>query len=73
MWLLGIVSIIYVVYQLIKEACEKPIPAENWANKDLMHQDLMNGISIEQHIKYAKQGRYRLPENSPNGNQKFRH
>ena len=32
----GVFVIICALYQLIKEACEKPIPAENFANKELM-------------------------------------
>lgn len=60
MWLLGIICIIYVIVQLIKEACTPTIPAENWANKELMHQDLMSGMSIEEHLKCAQKGRYKI-------------
>ena len=63
--LLGLVSILSTGYQLIKEACEPTIPAENWANKELYHQDLMNGVSSEQRMKNVKNGRYKLVENYP--------
>ena len=59
---LFIASIIGACIQGIKEACQPTIPAENWANKELMHQDLMNGVSAEQRLRYAKQGRYYLPK-----------
>lgn len=63
--LLGLVSLLGTGYQLIKEACEPTIPAENWANKELYHQDLMNGMSVEQRMKNVKNGRYKLVENYP--------
>ena len=66
MWLLGIVSIIYVVYQIIKEALERPIPAENWANMELFQKDISDGVPMKQCVKNAEKGRYYLPpENHP--------
>lgn len=41
----GIFAILYMLFGSIKEKCEPAIPTENWANKELMHQDLMNGVS----------------------------
>ena len=38
----GIIGLIAGAKQLIKEATEKPVPAEYWNNKDLMHKDKMN-------------------------------
>ena len=58
----GIFAILYMIFGGIKEKCEPSIPAENWANKELMHQDLMNGVSAEQRLRYAKQGRYYIPK-----------
>ena len=58
----GIFAILYMLFGGIKEKCEPSIPAENWANKELMHQDLMNGVSAEQRLRYAKQGRYYIPK-----------
>lgn len=63
--LLGLVSILGTGYQLIKEACEPTIPAENWANKELYHQDIMNGVSVEQRMKNVKNGKYKLTETYP--------
>lgn len=58
--LLFITSIIGSCVQVIKEAIEPEIPEENWANKELYHQDLMNGVSVEQCIKNVKNGKYKL-------------
>lgn len=63
--LLGLVSMLGTSYQLIKEACEPTIPAENWANKELYHQDMMNGMSVEERMKNVRNGRYKLVENYP--------
>lgn len=62
--LLGVVCIIGTCYQLIKEACEPTIPAENWANKELYHKDIMDGVSAKQRMKWVEQGRYKLPKQS---------
>lgn len=58
----GIFAILYMLFGGIKEKCEPTIPAENWANKELMHKDLMNGVSAEQRLRYARQGRYYIPK-----------
>lgn len=57
--LLFITSIIGSFVQGVKEAFEPTIPAENWANKELYHQDLMNGVSAEQRMKNVKNGKYK--------------
>lgn len=62
---LFVVSIIGSCYQVIKESFTSVIPAENWANKKLYHQDLMDGISAEQRMKNVKNGKYRLIETYP--------
>ncbi len=59
MWLLGVFSILYTAVQGIKESLEPTIPAENWENKDLHHQDVMNGVPMKQIIKNAQNGKYR--------------
>ena len=51
MYLLGIVAIIFVIIQAIKEACEKPVPAENWANKKLYYKDINDGVPMKQVMK----------------------
>ena len=63
--LLGLISMLGASCQLIKEAFEPTIPAENWANKELYHQDMMNGVSVEQRMKNVKNGRYKLVNNYP--------
>ena len=48
-----------------KEKTTKAIKAENWANKELYYQDVMNGVSAEQRMKNLENGKYRLTENYP--------
>lgn len=62
---LFIASLIGSCYQVIKEKLEPTIPAENWANKELYHQDLMNGVPVEQRMKNLKNGKYKLVEAYP--------
>lgn len=62
---LFIVSLIGSCYQAIKEAFEPTIPANNWANKELYYQDLMNGVSAEQRMKNVKNGKYKVVEKYP--------
>ena len=62
---LFIVSLVTSCYQAIKEALEPTIPADNWANKDLYYEDLMNGVSVEQRMKNVKNGKYKLTETYP--------
>ena len=63
--LLGIVSIISTCVQGIKEACTPSIPAENWANKDLYYEDMMNGVPVKQRLKNVQNGKYKLTETHP--------
>lgn len=53
------------LFKAIKEGLEPTVPAENWANKELYHQDLMNGVSVEQRMKNLKYGKYKLEQNYP--------
>lgn len=62
---LFIASLIGTVVQAIKEASQPTIPAENWANKELIHKDRMNGISEKQFSKNLVNGRYKLTETYP--------
>lgn len=63
--LLFIASIFGTCVQAIKEAKEPVIPAENWANKELYHKDMMNGVSVEERMKNLKNGKYKLTEVYP--------
>ena len=62
---LFVASLIGTCYQAIKGAIEPTIPAENWANQELYHKDLMSGMSVEQCMKNLKNGKYKLTENYP--------
>lgn len=62
---LFLVSLIITCCQLIKEKLTPTIPAENWSNYDLYHQDMMNGISIEERMENLKNGKYKLTETYP--------
>ncbi len=54
-----IVSIIMAVIQLVKEAFEPTIPAENWENKELYYKDILDGVPVEQRMKNVKNGKYK--------------
>lgn len=59
---LGIIGLIAGAKQLIKESTEKPVPAEYWNNKALMHEDKMNpDVSPQQVMKNIKKGKYYSP------------
>lgn len=58
--LLFILSIVCSIVCAIKNACTPEIPAENWANKELYHKDIMDGVPIEQRLKNVKNGKYKL-------------
>jgi hypothetical protein len=60
--LLFVISIIGTAMRIVKEVCTKPIPAENWANKELYHKDIMDGVSIEQRMSNLENGKYKLME-----------
>ena len=62
---LFIASLIGTCYQFIKEACEPVIPAENWANKELIYKDQMNGISEKEFSKNLANGKYKVTETYP--------
>lgn len=62
---LFIASLVGTGYQLIKEAFEKPVPAENWGNKELIYQDRMKGIPEKQILKNVEKGKYIMKEQHP--------
>lgn len=61
----GVVSIIGTIVQAVKESIVPTVPAENWGNKELYHQDMMVGVPIEQRMKNLENGKYRLVETHP--------
>lgn len=60
-----IASLIGSCVQAIKEKFVPTIPAENWANKELYHKDIMDGVSVEQRMKNLKNGKYKMTEAYP--------
>ena len=65
MSLLGIFSIFSTCAQLIKESTTPVISAENWANKDLIHEDTMKGISSKQFQRNLANGKYKMTATYP--------
>lgn len=56
---LFIASLVGNCVELIKEKFAKPIPAENWANRELYNKDLMAGMSADQLMKNVENGKYK--------------
>lgn len=65
MSLLGIFSIFSTIGQIFKESTAPTIPAENWANKELIHQDRMRGISDKEFSRNLANGKYKLTQTYP--------
>jgi len=63
--LAGLLCVGGAIVESIKEKAEPEIPAENWANQDLKHEDIMNGVPMDQIIKNARAGRYKVTEKHP--------
>lgn len=59
---LFIASIIGTCVQAFKEAREPVVPVENWSNKKLYNQDVMNSVPIEQRMKNLENGKYKQVE-----------
>lgn len=62
---LFLASFVGTCIKAIKEACQPKIPAENWANKELYHKDLMSGMSNERLMNNVKYGKYKPTEVHP--------
>ena len=63
--LLFLVPLVGSVIKGVEDATTKIIPAENWANKELYHKDIMAGMTDEQLIKNVENGKYKLTEKFP--------
>lgn len=63
--LLSLVFLTTMIYQGVKDVMTPTIPAENWENKDLYYQDIMNGVSPKQRMINLKNGKYKLTEKYP--------
>ena len=62
---LFIVSIIGSCIDVIKESLEPVITTENWTNKELYNEDIMNGVPIEQCMKNLRNGKYKATKSHP--------
>lgn len=58
-------SVVITCVNGIKNAMKPTITAEQWGNTELVHKDIMNGVSVEQQIKNAHNGRYIVTEKYP--------
>lgn len=56
---LAIAAFLSALEDVFKEKFTQPIPAENWANRELYNKDLMAGMSAEQLMKNVKNGKYK--------------
>lgn len=63
--LLGFLSTVATAMGLVKEATEKPVPAENWANKELYYKDINDGVPMKQVMKNLENGKYKMTEKYP--------
>lgn len=60
MGLLIFIGIMWVIIDIIKEACEPTIPAENWKNSKLIHEDtFVKQISSKEFQKNLRNGKYK--------------
>ena len=55
---LAIIGIIWFLYDVIKEAFEPHIPAENWRNKKLAMED-QKRLSKSEFLRNLRNGKYR--------------
>ena len=62
---LFIASLIGTVVQMFKESYQPVIPAENWANEELIRKDRMNGISEKDFARNLANGKYKVTETYP--------
>ena len=60
--MLLIVVLIMDLIIILNEKLTPSIPAENWANKDLMLQDRLAGLSEKQIMRNVERGRYVLTQ-----------
>lgn len=63
--LFTVLGLAIAAHETIKEKCHPTIPAENWANKDLYYEDMVNGVSPEQLTKNLANGKYKITEVYP--------
>lgn len=49
-------------YYFLKEKLTPTIPAENWANKDLINEDRMRGLTSKEILRNVELGKYYIPK-----------
>lgn len=55
-----VIGVIWLIYHLIKDACEPTIPASHWRNYDLMFEDrVYKGLSAKEMEKNIRNGKYK--------------
>ena len=59
MYLLGIVAILYGLWEIISTALTKPLPPVE--NRELYEKDMYSGMSTKQLLKNQAMGKYSLP------------
>lgn len=65
-------AIFSIFIEGVKEAFTPSIPADNWDNKELQHQDRMNGMSEKEIFKNTRRGRYVITVQYPKPRKKER-
>ena len=60
MGFLIVIGLALVIYEIVKEKNQPHIPAENWKNSKLIHEDtFVNQISSEEFQKNLRNGKYK--------------
>lgn len=60
---MGLVFVILLMLGFwLHEKLTPTIPAENWANKDLIYKDRMSGMSEKEILRNVERGKYRIPK-----------
>lgn len=57
-----IIMLLVILYEKLHDKLTPAIPAENWANKKLIEQDRMSGMSEKEILRNVQNGRYYIPK-----------
>ena len=58
----GWIAILLVLFFILREKLIPKTPAENWANKELIHKDRMAGMSEKEILRNVDLGKYKLQQ-----------
>ena len=64
--ILGVISIICVLYMIIKESLEKPAPKDVYFDWDEYYKDIENGINPMEQVRKRERGEYMKSKSDPN-------